>query len=318
MEEDVELALVSDRGAFCGLLVAACTAASAAAPRARLVFHILDGGIPDDDFSFFQTCLTNCNLNVRVNRIPVTVDAFSGFRPYNGNRMVYARLLLAKLLPDVNRVIYFDTDFYWRADVARLWQETEGVDVIAAALDQNEGGVAAEHRWFDENGIEFPKNGYFCAGLCVINLARWRELGVYDRLIDFLRQHPNPPLCEQTAMNAVIRSGVCYLPLHWQRSVRKMTPDEFKSPVALHFTAEAPWRASHSTNMLTDAQLLWFKTDAELREQSLWRSLRRYYSPMKIVRCRVLYILIMKIPPCRWVFHLFLAKTGRCFFDERV
>lgn len=40
--------------------------------------------------------------------------------------------------------------------------------------------------------------------------------------------------------------------------------------------------------------------------------------PMEIIRYRALYVLIMKIPPCRWAFHLFLAKTGHCFFDERV
>ena len=95
-------------------------------------------------------------------------------------------------------------------------------------------------------------------------------------------------------------------------------PADFKKPAGMHFSAEAPWVASRLTKMMTDAQLLWFKTDAELRGISVWQSLRRYYSPMEIIRSRVIYILIMKIPPCRWAFHQFLAKTGRCFFDERV
>ena len=317
--EKVDLVLASDAGAYCGLLVAACTAAACADRDAELVFHVLDGGIGDADFAGFEQCLNRCNPKVRVDRIRVSQETFAGCPSYHGSRMTYARLLLPKMLPDVGRVIYFDTDFYWRADVVQLWKETSDVVSIAPVLDQNPGGIEKERRWYERNGFSFPAGRYFCMGSCVINLDQWRKDGIQDKAFDFLRRYPTVECAEQTALNVILKpEKVKLMPVCWGRFVRWMTPNEFARPVALHFSAEAPWNASRVTKMLTDAQLLWFKTDAELRGTSVWCSLRRYYSPMEIIGCRVLYILIMKIPPCRWLFHLFLSKTGRCFFDERV
>ena len=317
--EKVDLALASDQGAYCGLLVAACTAAQCATKGVELVFHVLDGGIADADFEFFERSLKKCNANASVDRVLVSPETFAGCPSYRGSKMTYARLVLPRILPQVRRILYFDTDFYWRADVVQLWNETRDVVSIAAALDQNPGGDEKERKWFERNGIAFPKTRYFCAGLCVINLEQWRKDSVTERSLDFLRQHPTVECADQTALNAILDDkDVQLFPVCWGRFVRWMTPVDFTKPAGLHFSAEAPWVASRLTKMMTDAQLLWFKTDAELRGISLWQSLRRYYSPMEIIRSRVIYILIMKIPPCRWAFHLFLAKTGRCFFDERV
>lgn len=317
--EKIDIVLASDNGAFCGLLVAACTAADCADRTVELVFHILDGGISDSDFAFFEKSLGNCNPNVRVNRIRVSQETFNGCPSYHGSRMAYARLLLPKILPDVGRVIYFDTDFYWRADVVRLWKETADVVSIAPVLDQNPGGIEKERLWYERNGLSFPAGRYFCTGSCVINLDRWRKDGIMDKAFDFIRKYPTVECAEQTALNVILKpEEVKLMPFCWGRFVRLMTPDEFKQPAALHFSAESPWSASRATKMLTDAQLLWFKTDAKLRGTTVWRSLRRYYSPIEIFGCRLIYIVIMKMPPFRWAFHLFLAKTGRCFFDERV
>ena len=64
--EKVDLALASDQGAYCGLLVAACTAAQHATKDVELVFHVLDGGIDDADFESFERSLKKCNANVSV------------------------------------------------------------------------------------------------------------------------------------------------------------------------------------------------------------------------------------------------------------
>lgn len=317
--EKVEIAMASDNGAYCGLLIAACTAASCADKDAELVYHILDGGINDDDFAFFETSLVKCNPHVRVDRIRISQETFAECPSYHGSKMTYSRLMLPKLLPDVRRVIYFDTDFYWRADIVRLWAETTGVVSIAPVLDQNPGGVEKERLWFERNGLPFPKGRYFCMGSCVINLEHWRKHGIMDRVFDFLRRYPTVECAEQTPLNSILRpEEVMLMPVSWGRFVRLMTPAEFRRPAALHFSAEAPWNASRATRMLTDAQLLWFKTDAEIRGISVWRSLRRFYSPKEIICARFIYTLIMKVPPCRWLFHLYLAKAGRCLFDERI
>lgn len=317
--ENVDLVLASDNGAYCGMVVAACTAASCADKDAKLVFHILDGGIGDSDFSFFEKCLLKCNTNATVDRIRISQEILVGCPSYHGSRMAYSRLLLPKLLPDVKRAIYFDTDFYWRADVVQLWNETSDIVSFAASPDQNPGSVEKEMIWYKRNKIHTPAGAYFCTGSCVINLDRWREDRIMDRAFDFLRQYPTVECAEQTALNVMLKPAeVRILPVYWGRFVRLMTPQEFTRPVALHFSAEAPWNASRATKMLTDAQLLWFKTDAELREISVWKSLRRYYSAAEIIRCRIAYLLIMKIAPCRWFFHWLMARAGRCFFDERV
>ncbi len=61
--------------------------------------------------------------------------------------------------------------------------------------------------------------------------------------------------------------------------------------------------------MLTDAVMLWFHVMAVIRGETVWRALRRHFSPKKIVVARALF-LIMITPVASTLFHLSLVACG--------
>ena len=103
--------------------------------------------------------------------------------PYKGSVMTYARLYLAKLLPECDFVLYSDVDFLWLADVKKLWDMKDEKFFVQSTIDEcaSVKGWKPEDEWAERNGFVIDRKHYFCAGLCLFNLAKLRE-GMLDRL----------------------------------------------------------------------------------------------------------------------------------------
>jgi lipopolysaccharide biosynthesis glycosyltransferase len=91
----------------------------------------------------------------------------------------YRRLYLANLVPDIDRLIYLDSDVIVRHDLTELWGQP---------LDDHPLG-AVSHAWAVDNEtmLEHFPNGYFNAGVLLMDLARWRAQGIVGRLEDAVR-----------------------------------------------------------------------------------------------------------------------------------
>jgi lipopolysaccharide biosynthesis glycosyltransferase len=88
----------------------------------------------------------------------------------------YARFWVDDYFPaDVKRVIYLDGDMVIVSPIDELLSLQMGNKLLAAVTIP--GSVRVEALGYD------PAHGYFNAGVLVINLERWRELGARDLLI---------------------------------------------------------------------------------------------------------------------------------------
>lgn len=115
----------------------------------------------------------------------------------------YRRVFLSELLPDLNRVIYLDADLIVRGSLDDLW----GTDLAGLPA----GAVADP--WMitiDSMRAAFPQ-GYFNAGMLLIDLERWREERVPGRFVADIRRRQRDgedPLghrSDQTPLNEVLR-----------------------------------------------------------------------------------------------------------------
>ena len=91
----------------------------------------------------------------------------------------YRRFYLARLVPDVDRLIYLDSDVVVRHDLTELWrQPLEGHPL-----------AAVPHGWAADNEtmLEHFPNGYFNDGVLLLDLACWRAQGITSRLEDSVR-----------------------------------------------------------------------------------------------------------------------------------
>ena len=135
------------------------------------------------------------------------VDAASDYG--RDSTATYRRVFLSELLTDLDRVLYLDADLIVRCSLDGLWRTDLGGAPVGAVADP----------WMATIGpmrAEFPQ-GYFNAGVLLIDLDRWREERVAERFVEDIRRRqsagedPLSHCSDQTPLNEVLRG--CWRPL---------------------------------------------------------------------------------------------------------
>lgn len=167
----------------------------------------------------------------------------------------YSRLFLSSLLPQtIDKVIYMDVDALVIGDFGKLW---------AADIDNYEiAGVLDDVSLFAKHAINLPDNApYVNAGFLLINLNRWRKLGMENKILNYLVTHNGKvfhhdqglinKMCEQKLilpMNYNMVTNFYIFPYSNFTQQPFYSEEEFKKgltdPIFIHFTAgvaNRPW-----------------------------------------------------------------------------
>ena len=318
----VEIALASDDKYFQGLLVTAVSMVEHASPEADLSFNILDGGISHDNFSFFEKRLADLNPLVRIKRIAVDQLSLRQFPQYWSSKMTYARLLLPIVLPDIDFVVYSDVDFIWLADVSLLWQQRDEEVAILAPHDSMEETLSMEEKWFADNHVTFNREQYFCAGLAILNLRRFRQESYMMKVIEFLRVHEDLKFADQTALNAILLHDVKLLDKKWHTLTACAQNNSLLQPTALHFAGDAPWKISKREDLISDTAMLWFQYYAHVIGSSTWKCLISKFTLSQILFKRSFFLIFASSIVARqclyYMFRLLKREHSSRFFAVRL
>ena len=316
MDDVVEIALLSAWNYFRGMAVACCSIARRADPEAFLRFHILQSQFTEEGMRWLEDRIKSFHVHSEVVFHDVSEVDQLDLPAYSASKMTYARLLLPKLLPEAEAVVYSDVDTLWFADVCELWKLRHEVPLVGCSREQSAGTLAMERAWFESNGLPFDERRYFCAGVAVYNLCEIRQRDAFAPVLEFGRTHRGYNCADQSMMYGAIGNEVTLLPDKWQTFPRNGIKTKRGEPIVLHYAGEAPWKASRITKMLTDTQLLWFDMCAEVFGETKWRSLRKFYKVWEIVAYRAVFLAIFRIPPLHALFRVWLRRTGRGPFEE--
>lgn len=288
--DSIEIALAADGGYFAGLFVTACSIAAYARSNVRLSFNILDGGISERDWQRLKIKVVELHRNSAFNQIVVDESLFINYPTWNGNRMAYARLLLPDALPDKDWVLYCDCDFLWMRDVTDLWNERDSHFDLISTPDLTPWAMQLERRWFEKNGFAFDENKYFCSGLCLFNLAKFREEALIRKCCEIMRI-PGINFPDQAALNIVTWGKTKLLrKTDWQCFTHELTQENLKRGTVIHYAGELPWKFVRRIQVLSDTMLLWHKFYAMVNEISMMDSLKCYFGFWPIVWHRGLFV----------------------------
>lgn len=118
----------------------------------------------------------------------------------------YARLLATDLLPDVDRILYFDCDTLIMDDVEQLWNTELKEASCAAAVEQIS--------FLQKKIVGLTKEeSYFNSGVMLIELNKWREKGYASKFAESLRRHNGRlPYADQGCINEVCHGDIATLP----------------------------------------------------------------------------------------------------------
>jgi len=117
----------------------------------------------------------------------------------------YYRLLASQILPeDIKKVIYLDCDLIVNENIRQFWN----IDIKNVALAAVKECL---HHFMDDTyqRLQYPKSdGYFNAGVLLLNLDYWREHQVVSRLFAFFDTASSEQLqmMDQDVMNSVLHN----------------------------------------------------------------------------------------------------------------
>ena len=134
----------------------------------------------------------------------------------------YTRVWLAEFFPaTVDRVLYLDADIVVVGSIAPLWNaDLAGALMGAVDIPGSDQGVR-------RLGMR-AEDGYFNAGVLLIDLARWRATRADQTVIDYIHAYPERLQYDQDALNACFRDVTKRLDYRWN-VIRPF----FREPLAL-------------------------------------------------------------------------------------
>ena len=159
----------------------------------------------------------------------------------------YHRIFLAHFLPPtMKRVIDFDTDIMFRGDIAELFHADLKGKTLGAVADCRQ-----EEKWGYlkrlRESIEWPSTPkdpvYFNAGMVLVDLERWREQKIEEKLVALASAHAEKLWHhEQDLMNVVLMNDYTELPLKFNFLTGQFDVSACPDPTVVHFVGGGkPW-----------------------------------------------------------------------------
>lgn len=121
------------------------------------------------------------------------IDAENGFREaakkydfetMRGSYSTYARIILNYWLSFLDKVIVIDSDTLVTGSLQEMW-DTDLADYYYGAVP--EVSMYGKYNYFEDRDIIFRNPIYFNAGICIVNLKKWRD----DKIDDYLAEEIN-------------------------------------------------------------------------------------------------------------------------------
>ena len=160
------------------------------------------------------------------------------------------RILLPEILPDVDKILYLDTDVLVTDSIADFYELDMADKGVAGVIDVQAFNPKLKERL----GVD-AYGQYICAGVLMMNLDYWRIHNIADKIIKWaLINDKKIEFPDQDAINAVCVDSKIVLPMKygvldahfhigWRYSeeMRRQALEALDNPVIVHYAGQAPW-----------------------------------------------------------------------------
>lgn len=258
--------------------------------------YIIDNGISEANRKKL-TQQSDAFQNVNTSFFDLT-ERFLTLHPVveNGwDNTIYGRFFLDDVVDEsAEKVLYLDSDTIVNASLKELISTDIKEYCLAGVADLSE---KKQKEFLDMS----PSCRYINSGVLLVNMKKWRELKIPEKLIEFVNTFPKKlPTPDQDAINAVCGSMTLILPLKynfgWMLSERRLKWDYYKADfrysyeevydtikdsyanVAIfHFFGPLkPWRKHEYLKEIEGIFLQYY-------EKSIWRQKRHFANRRKIL-----------------------------------
>ncbi|MBD5475956.1 MAG: glycosyltransferase family 8 protein [Lachnospiraceae bacterium] len=211
----------------------------------------------------------------------------------------YLRLLLHRILPDVDKVLYVDIDVLFCDSLEQVWQ-VDMTDYVVAAV---KGPVNLSDKWEWNRSrsywrfLEGIKGGYINSGVLVLNLQEIRRRNMEAQWNEWVKEKLYYQ--DQDILNITCQGVIRYLPPRYNRLayLEQKDFDRFVSeavftqqeceeamthPAILHYAGDKPWKR-YDTNL---GGIWWDYVDSQPDLKDLFdeEKAKKYHGPTLLER----------------------------------
>ena len=179
-------------------------------------------------------------------------------RRKNITEVTYYRLWLAEVLPaNIEKILYLDGDIIVRHSLESLWNTDIRRHAIAAVPNMNENNTNRYLRL----GIP-QQNGYFNAGVLLVNLSWWRRENSLDQFIDVINK-------------------VQEIPQYDFKKYQDEVMEAREDPVIIHYTLDKPWYTYNRYTHPFSNSFVKYQMQTEWKDEPLWEIRSKYVQVRK-------------------------------------
>lgn len=200
----------------------------------RLSFFILEGNLSEASKQNLLSLKTIKHCEIKF--ISVNEDYFEDYKKIKTHGYItlatYYRLKLPTLIPNIDKIIYFDCDFVVNSSLSPIYDtDLEGCP-IAGVQDINKKMVANNPT-------------YVNAGMLLFDINKMRELDLEAKFLNYAKENQCTISCgDQEIINEVCKGQIKILDEEWNVQSSNFTnrSSYTKSPKCIHFVAKhKPW-----------------------------------------------------------------------------
>ena len=200
----------------------------------KLCIYILDGGIEEQNK---EKILSLKNIkDCEINFVKIDNEMFSEYSAIKTHSYLsvaaYYRLKLPTILPNVEKIIYFDCDVVVNTSLRELFNTKMRDCVVAGVRD------------IDKRKVKKNKN-YVNSGMLIFDIKKMAEMGVEKQFVDWTREHfETIKLGDQEIINEVLKGKIKVVEDEWnvQSSNFVNRSSYTNTPKIIHFVSKnKPW-----------------------------------------------------------------------------
>lgn len=283
---DINICLACDNNyaKYAGVVIA--SALANANQEDNLSFYILDGGIEEGKKSEILELksIKDCNINF----IQIDETMFEDYKKVKTHNYLsiaaYYRLKLSSLLPNIDKIIYFDCDIIVNSSLKELFETELGDNIVAGVRDINK-------RMLKKNP------NYVNSGMLVMDLKKIREQNIEQQLYDYtIANFENINMGDQQIINEVLIGRIKVVDDEWNVQSSNFTnrSSYTKHPRVIHYVAKRkPWHFAsfsfHRQLYFDNLQLTPWKLNSA-KEKFYWYYLNQWKSLVDYVLYRPLFL----------------------------
>ena len=168
-----------------------------------VTIHLLHNSLRSLTVKRLQKIAAKYKVDLDLKQIDTDIlkDFYFDKSKHYGNVMMFARLLLSSVLPDLDKIIYLDCDIVVLNDLQSLWN----FDVSDVAVAMAPDFTLKDKSTLNRLGIT---TGYYLnSGVILMNLDYWRKHDVQNRIFSYILEKGDKLIYnDQDALNSILQN----------------------------------------------------------------------------------------------------------------